>query len=95
MAEIPIQWLKYCTELIPCDIRQRFLTTYILNPNALTQRYLRRLYNISAGMLKIPRHPTITSHTSTLQAYHFPAVLEHIRQQRSYWSIFRKLAPHL
>lgn len=49
-SEVPVQWLKFCIEIIPLDVRQRFMTTYILNPNALTQRYLRRLYNISAGM---------------------------------------------
>jgi neurofibromin 1 len=55
MSEIPVQWIKYCTELIPSDIREHFLTTYILNPNALTQRYLRRLYNISAGTSQWPQ----------------------------------------
>ena len=48
-SEIPLQWLKYCAEVIPADIRARFLTTRILNANALAQKYLRRLYNISAG----------------------------------------------
>ena len=48
-SEVPLQWLKYCTEVIPMDIRVRFSTTRILNANTLTQKYLRRLYNISAG----------------------------------------------
>jgi hypothetical protein len=48
-SEIPVSWLKYCTELIPKDIRQRLLTTYILNANSLMHRYLRKLYNVSAG----------------------------------------------
>ena len=48
-SEVPIQWLKRCAELIPADIRARFLTTRILNANTLTQKYLRRLYNVSAG----------------------------------------------
>ena len=48
-SEVPLQWLKYCAEVIPSDIRVRFSTTRILNPNTLTQKYLRRLYNISAG----------------------------------------------
>jgi hypothetical protein len=26
------------------------MTTYILNPNSLAHRYLRRIYNVSAGM---------------------------------------------
>jgi hypothetical protein len=49
LCEVPLQWVKYCAELVPADIRQNFSTTYLLNPNGLTQRYLRRLYNISAG----------------------------------------------
>ncbi|GLB34218.1 putative GTPase-activator protein for Ras-like GTPases [Lyophyllum shimeji] len=49
ISEIPLQWLKYCAELIPFDIRSRFATTHVLNPNTLTQRYLRRLYNVTAG----------------------------------------------
>jgi hypothetical protein len=48
-SEVPLQWLKYCAEVIPADIRGRFSTTRILNANTLAQKYLRRLYNISAG----------------------------------------------
>ncbi|KAI0065862.1 hypothetical protein BV25DRAFT_1988944 [Artomyces pyxidatus] len=49
-SQVPIQWLKYCIEMIPSDIRSRFETAYILNPNAAAHKYLRRLYNITAGM---------------------------------------------
>ncbi|KAF8872759.1 hypothetical protein BD779DRAFT_1679537 [Infundibulicybe gibba] len=49
ISEVPLKWLKYCAELVPADIRSRFIATHILNPNALTQKYLRRLYNVSAG----------------------------------------------
>ncbi|KAF8638594.1 hypothetical protein AX17_002135 [Amanita inopinata Kibby_2008] len=49
ISEVPLQWLKYCAELIPSDIRSRFVRTHILNPNALMQKYLRRLYNVAAG----------------------------------------------
>ncbi|KAG2156346.1 hypothetical protein DEU56DRAFT_231415 [Suillus clintonianus] len=48
-SEIPAQWLTTCSQLIPIDIQHRFLTSYILNPNSLTQKYLRRMYNISSG----------------------------------------------
>ncbi|KAF8806096.1 hypothetical protein BYT27DRAFT_7141632 [Phlegmacium glaucopus] len=48
-SEVPLQWLKYCAEVIPADILVRFSTTRILNPNTLAQKYLRRLYNVSAG----------------------------------------------
>ncbi|KIL70462.1 hypothetical protein M378DRAFT_1044573 [Amanita muscaria Koide BX008] len=48
-SEIPLQWVKYCAELIPMDIRSRIIRTHVLNPNSLAQKYLRRLYNVSAG----------------------------------------------
>ncbi|KAG8218508.1 hypothetical protein J3R82DRAFT_4145 [Butyriboletus roseoflavus] len=50
-SEIPVQWLKTCSQLIPMDVRQRFMNGYFLNANSLTQRYLRRMYNISAGTI--------------------------------------------
>ena len=59
-SEIPLQWLKYCAEVIPADIRVRFSTTRILNANILTQKYLRRLYNISAG--ESVYHVAVLSH---------------------------------
>ncbi|KAJ7620066.1 hypothetical protein FB45DRAFT_146957 [Roridomyces roridus] len=49
ISELPLQWLKFCAELMPSDIRTRFDTTYILNSNTLTQKYMRRLYNFAAG----------------------------------------------
>jgi len=49
MSEVPLQWLKYCAELIPYDIRMRFSATHILNPNVLAQKFLRRLYNLTGG----------------------------------------------
>lgn len=49
ISELPLQWLKFCAELIPSDIRTRFGTTHILNSNTLTQKYMRRLYNFAAG----------------------------------------------
>jgi neurofibromin 1 len=48
-SEVPLPWLKTCAELIPSDIRTRFLSTYVLNANGLAQKYIRRLYNVGAG----------------------------------------------
>jgi len=48
-SEIPLQWVNYCAELIPMDIRTRLAKTHILNPNYQAQKYLRRLYNVAAG----------------------------------------------
>jgi neurofibromin 1 len=48
-SQVPMQWLKYCIEIIPRDFRARFETAYILNPNAAAVKYLRRLWNITAG----------------------------------------------
>lgn len=44
-----MQWLKYCIEMVPADIRVRFDTAYFLNINATTHQYLRRVYNVTAG----------------------------------------------
>ncbi|KAI0306901.1 hypothetical protein B0F90DRAFT_1915023 [Multifurca ochricompacta] len=48
-SQVPMQWLKYCIEIIPSDFRAKFETAYILNPNAAAVKYLRRLWNITAG----------------------------------------------
>lgn len=50
MSELPLQWLRFCAEIVPKDIRENFMTAHILNPNSLAQKYLRRLYNFMAGM---------------------------------------------
>ncbi|KAF8165773.1 hypothetical protein B0H34DRAFT_794124 [Crassisporium funariophilum] len=63
-SEVPLQWLKYCAEVVPADIRSRFSGVRILNANTLTQKYLRRLYNISAGT---PLCNEIKAYTSVLQ----------------------------
>ncbi|KAF5369620.1 hypothetical protein D9757_010458 [Collybiopsis confluens] len=49
MSELPLRWMKYCTELIPADIRVKLTRIHILNPNGLTQKFLRRVYNVCAG----------------------------------------------
>ncbi|KAH9030143.1 hypothetical protein EDB85DRAFT_1456161 [Lactarius pseudohatsudake] len=48
-SQVPMQWLKYCIEIIPSDFRAKFETAYILSPNAAAVKYLRRLWNITAG----------------------------------------------
>jgi len=45
-----MQWLKYCIEIIPQDFRTKFDTAYILNLNGAAVKYLRRLWNITAGV---------------------------------------------
>lgn len=49
MSELPLQWLRFCAEIVPKDIRERFITAHVLNPNSLAQKYFRRLYNFMAG----------------------------------------------
>ncbi|KAK2465915.1 hypothetical protein APHAL10511_001556 [Amanita phalloides] len=61
-AEIPLQWVNYCVELIPSDIRICLIKTHILNPNYQAQKYLRRLYNVAAGASlcgEIKTYPTV------------------------------------
>ncbi|KAF8450670.1 hypothetical protein L210DRAFT_3520995 [Boletus edulis BED1] len=84
-SEIPVQWLKTCTQLIPVDVRQRFMNGYFLNANSLTQRYLRRVYNISAGTILSNGIKACSSVTELLQhvpqsclpALECPTSLEH------------------
>ncbi|KAJ7181585.1 hypothetical protein C8R43DRAFT_1229418 [Mycena crocata] len=64
ISELPLQWLKFCAELIPYDIRTRFQTTHILNSNTLTQKYMRRLYNFAAGT---PFCSVIRAHSSVIE----------------------------
>ncbi|KAJ7034157.1 hypothetical protein C8F04DRAFT_582650 [Mycena alexandri] len=64
ISELPLQWLKFCAELIPFDIRSRFGTTHILNSNTLTQKYMRRLYNFAAGT---PFCSVIRAHSSVTE----------------------------
>ena len=49
ISELPLQWLRFCAEIMPKDIRERFITARMLNPNSLAQKYFRRLYNFMAG----------------------------------------------
>jgi len=49
ISELPLQWLRFCAEIVPKDIREKFMTARMLNPNSLAQKYLRRLYNFMAG----------------------------------------------
>lgn len=51
-----MQWLKYCIEIIPSDFRAKFETAYILSPNAAAVKYIRRLWNITAGAYFVCGH---------------------------------------
>ncbi|KAF7352222.1 hypothetical protein MVEN_01185600 [Mycena venus] len=85
ISELPLQWLKFCAELIPYDIRTRFGTTHILNSNTLTQKYMRRLYNFAAGTpfcSVIKAHSSVTElltqvPQSAVEKLEYPSRLEH------------------
>ncbi|KAF8207849.1 hypothetical protein K438DRAFT_2013261 [Mycena galopus ATCC 62051] len=85
ISELPLQWLKFCAELIPYDIRTRFGTTHILNSNTLTQKYMRRLYNFAAGTpfcSVIKAHSSVTElltqvPQSAIERLEYPSQLEH------------------
>ncbi|CAK5277391.1 unnamed protein product [Mycena citricolor] len=64
ISELPLQYLKFCIELIPSDIRARFRTAHILNCNTLTQKYMRRLYNFAAG---VPLCSSIRTYSSVAE----------------------------
>ncbi|KAJ3719315.1 hypothetical protein C8R42DRAFT_777357 [Lentinula raphanica] len=50
MSELPLRWLKLCAEVFPSDLRMRIARIHILNPNSLMQKFLRRVYNVYAGI---------------------------------------------
>lgn len=49
-SQLPVQWIKFAYEVTPADIRKRFRTTYVLTPNTLAVKSLRRTYNLTSGM---------------------------------------------
>jgi hypothetical protein len=50
-SQLPVQWLKYVSDITPSDLRSRLGTLYFLNINAVAYRYLRRLQNLAAGSI--------------------------------------------
>ncbi len=50
-SEIPIQWFKFFLELAPSDIINRWSSSYILNPNTFSQKFLRKLYHLFSGLI--------------------------------------------
>lgn len=48
-AQLPIQWLRIVSETTPYDLHMYLETVYFLNINTSAYRYLRRLWNLSAG----------------------------------------------
>ena len=48
-SQLPMQWIKYCIEMVPADIRSRYDTSYHLNINAAAHSYLRKVHNVTAG----------------------------------------------
>lgn len=66
-SELPLRWVKYCIELIPSDIRTRFIGCYKLNVNRLAQRYLKRVQNFVAGIHLAREFRTATSVEELLQ----------------------------
>ncbi|TRM67484.1 hypothetical protein BD626DRAFT_544948 [Schizophyllum amplum] len=46
-SEIPLQWLSFCLDLVPSDVISRIKGNYILNPNQVFVKYMRKLYNMT------------------------------------------------
>lgn len=49
-SEIPLLWFKIFLELVPMDLVERFLRCFILNPNNVAAKFLRKLYHICGGL---------------------------------------------
>ncbi|KAG8905759.1 Ras GTPase activating protein ira2 [Tulasnella sp. 403] len=64
-SEVPIQWFKFFLELAPWDFIQRWSTTYILNPNTYSQKFLRKLYHLFSS-LNVSKHVVAVSSVAEL-----------------------------
>jgi neurofibromin 1 len=49
-SEIPTQWINEFVEVTPFDFVERLRTIYIVNPNQLAQKFLRKMYHRFSGM---------------------------------------------
>ncbi|KAJ1309139.1 hypothetical protein OPQ81_004812 [Rhizoctonia solani] len=49
-SEIPTQWINKFIEVTPFDFVERLQTIYIVNPNQLAQKFLRKMYYRFSGM---------------------------------------------
>ncbi|KEP55513.1 RasGAP domain protein [Rhizoctonia solani 123E] len=49
-SEIPTQWINEFVEVTPFDFVERLQTIYIVNPNQLAQKFLRKMYHRFSGM---------------------------------------------
>ncbi|QRV73161.1 GTPase-activating protein [Ceratobasidium sp. AG-Ba] len=48
-SEIPTQWINEFVEVTPFDFVERLRTIYIVNPNNMAQKFLRKLYHRFSG----------------------------------------------
>ncbi|CAE6527674.1 unnamed protein product, partial [Rhizoctonia solani] len=49
-SEIPTQWINEFVEITPYDFVERLQTVYIVNPNQLAQKFLRKMYHRFSGV---------------------------------------------
>ncbi|KAG8745587.1 Ras GTPase activating protein ira2 [Ceratobasidium sp. 414] len=49
-SEIPTQWINEFVEVTPFDFVERLRTIYIVNPNNMAQKFLRKLYHRFSGL---------------------------------------------
>ncbi|KDQ15349.1 hypothetical protein BOTBODRAFT_54648 [Botryobasidium botryosum FD-172 SS1] len=69
-SEIPIQWFKHLLEHTPSDQQQRLSTIYIVNPNKLAQKFLRKLCHVFSGLSVAKNIVAASSITELLESLH-------------------------
>lgn len=48
-SHVPSLWVKRAHEIIPVDVRERFVKARFLTPNDLALKYMRRLSCLASG----------------------------------------------
>lgn len=67
------------------------MTTHVLNPNILFQQYMRRLYNVSAGMFCLLNLILLVYLTTNAKGLLFVGKSRHIHRYLNFGSVFLKL----
>lgn len=85
-SEVPVQWWKGLAEQMPLEMQQRWLTTYILNPNSLAQKYLRRIFNLCSTGSPFPSETRACSSVSELATFVSASSLQPLRYAAAFES---------
>ncbi|THH31919.1 hypothetical protein EUX98_g2275 [Antrodiella citrinella] len=69
VSHIPTLWVKRAHEIIPTDIRERFVKARLLTPNDLALKYMRRLSCLASGQPFAQKYSTHLSVRELVKEY--------------------------